>query len=326
MSDVKKKRFWVGLVGVIVLAIAIVSGAFYREIFLSRAGGTSSQKIFVEIDSGQSTRQIAQTLKEKDIISRRNVFLLYVKLKRSPLRAGLYYFSSSQTIAQIAKILQKGEVSENSITIPEGWRREQIAQYLSDRKITTSDDFLSASEGREGYLFPDTYRLAVSATAEQIVEKMTENFAKRIEGLNILRNDLILASIIEREAKRDDERLKIAGVYKNRLALGMKLEADPTVQYARDNEKSKSDSQNYSWWQIITRSDYLSEPSNFNTYLHSGLPPAPICSPGLKSIQAVKNPEKHNYYYFFHLKDGTAIFSKTLSEHNENLAKYVSER
>ena len=181
-----------------------------------------------------------------------------------------------------------------------------------------------ASEGKEGYLFPDTYRISAKASANEIIEKLTNNFKQKTAG-DVSQDVLTLASIVEREAKQDNERAKIAGVYQNRINIGMKLEADPTVQYGKDTNNAKG-LVDFKYWQPISLADYTGVDSKFNTYLNAGLPPAPICNPGLKSIKASLNPEKHNYYYFFHLADGTAIYSKNLAEHNANKLKYQNER
>lgn len=125
--------------------------------------------------------------------------------------------------------------------------------------------------------------------------------------MNLSRQDVIIASIVEREAKFDEDRPKIARVYLNRLELGMKLEADPTVQYAKGS------------WDAIKLSDYQNVNSSYNTYLHAGLPPGPICNPGLESLQAVLSPDSNDYLYFFHKTDGHAVYSKTLEEHRSKL-------
>lgn len=212
------------------------------------------------------------------------------------------------------------------ITIPEGWRREQIAAALQAKGITDANSFLSASSADEGYLFPDTYRFFPNTVASEVVKTMKQNYQNRLNsGTTVSSTQLILASIIEREAKNDSERATIAGVYQNRLKDGMKLEADPTVQYGKDTNRLAGVSNalssaitslpdNYKFWSVITQANYTDVLSPYNTYLHDGLPPAPICNPGLKSIQAAQNPENHNYYYFVH-RGGQILLSKTLEEH-----------
>ena len=204
-------------------------------------------------------------------------------------------------------LFHEGKVIENLVRIPEGWRLTQIDAFLAEKGIIKKGELTKISSADEGYLFPDTYRFVLDVTPEEIRSMMIDNFNKKTDGLKISSQDIIIASIVEREAKFDEDRPKIAGIYLNRLAKGMKLEADPTVQYAKGS------------WEPITVSDYTSVQSPYNTYLHEGLPPGPICNPGLKSIEAVLHPEKSDYLYFFHQTDGHAVYSKTLEEHRAQL-------
>lgn len=204
-----------------------------------------------------------------------------------------------------------------SVTIVEGKRREEIAASMESAGICTADAFLAASTSLEGKLFPDTYRFFPNTPASEVVATLTSTFAKRTRELAPTDEDIILASIVEREARNDTERATIAGVYANRLKLGMKLDADPTVQYARDTIDAKQ-VRNFTYWGTITRADYKGVISTYNTYLNPGLPPGPIANPGVKSIQAAQNPAEHNFLYFAH-RDGTLLLSKTLAEHESKL-------
>jgi UPF0755 protein len=311
-----------GGLGAILMVLTMGVIWLRQEIFSHRETGAEPR--FVEIEEGLGTSEIAQLLKQKELIKSPHLFLLYAGLKKSILKAGLYYFSPDQSIAEMVAVLSKGGVSERKIVIIEGWRREQIAQYLSDRNIVGFDSFMQASENLEGQLFPDTYRISVNATAQEIVEKMINNYTKRTKDLDISRQDLIIASIVEREAKKEGDWKNITGVYINRLKAGMFLKADPTVQYGKDNLAGGG--KDFDWWGKITAADYKDVKSDYNTYLYGGLPPGPICNPGLRALQAADDPEKHNYYYFFHLKDGTAVYSRTLTEHNNNKIKYQDRR
>lgn len=320
MNTSKKAVFFA--IAICILAVAAVFLAVFIFIYLPVSA--DQNQVFFEVKDGQKKTEIAQELKEKNLVRSGAGLAYFAKLIGANLKSGLYYFSPSQSASQIIAIMAKGEVSEKKITVVEGLRREEIAAYLDKNQIVKYADFMKAAEGKEGYLFPDTYRISATASAEDIVKKMTDNFSQKA-GEEISRDILILASIVEREAKRDDERAKIAGVYQNRINFGMKLEADPTVQYAKDSQTA-IDAPDFKYWQAITLADYAAVDSKFNTYLNLGLPPAPISNPGLKSIQAAQAPEKHNYYYFFHLADGEAIFSQNLAEHNGNKQKYSSER
>jgi UPF0755 protein len=216
---------------------------------------------------------------------------------------------------QVVKSLKK---EDYKITIPEGWRREEIAKVLETTGICSADSFMQASAGKEGYLFPDTYRFYHNTPAIDVVSAMTSNFTKRMDGMQPTANQVILASIIEREAKYDNERAPIAGVYMNRLKINMLLEADPTVQYARDNTTSSA--AHFTYWTPITQADYHSIDSPYNTYLYKGLPPTAIDNPGRPSIIAAMNPEVNPYYYFFQ-NNGKIFLSKTLSEHLSKLSQ-----
>lgn len=238
----------------------------------------------------------------------------------------LVYSILRQSLEEIRKVRQAyyEEVAnlkkkDLKITIIEGWRREQIAAELERLNITKANDFMAATETLEGYLFPDTYRFFPNSKATDVVNKLTSNFAKKTEGLNVDKKTLILASIVERETSSDEERGKIAGVYQNRLGAGMKLEADPTAQFSRDSKiiESTGTLQNISnLWKPITKEEINSIDSPYNTYKVFDLPPGPICNPGIKSIIAALNPEKHQYLYFFHAADGQLILSRTSKDHN----------
>jgi len=273
------------------------------SIYLLGAQNPASQeKTLVEITPGETRSEVAQQLAEKKLIRSAYAFFLYSRLMGGRLLPGTYELSPSMSASVIANMIATGSVKRRKITIIEGWRVSQIADYLAKEKLDKTGDFAAVAGPYEGYLFPDTYEVNVDITSEELVKLMRENFRKRTEGLTVLPETVILASIVEREAKNDVERAEIARVYLNRLKIGMKLEADPTVQYAKGG------------WSALTVEDYRSVDSPYNTYLNAGLPPGPICNPGLASIKAVLSPANHDYLFFFHAK-GEIFFSKTLEEH-----------
>jgi len=229
----------------------------------------------------------------------------------------------------------EAETNEVEVTIPEGYRREQIAAVLEAKGVTSAVDFIEATKNEEGTLFPDTYRFFKQSPSNDIKEIMVNNYLKKSPA-KLDTETLIIASIVEREAKSDGERADIAGVYWNRYNAGLGLTADPTVQYGKDtnafyqqynlaetDEEKAKVVKEFSFWGTITRSDYQNVDSTFNTYRHAGLPPKPIANPGLASMQASIDYAKHNYFYFFHTENGETIFSKSLEEHNQNKAKYL---
>lgn len=298
---------------------------------------SANPKIF-EIKKGASAQEIGSLLKNEDLIRSKYVFLGYALIagKARNLHEGIYEISASMNIPQILNTISQGETKEAKVTIIEGWRIEEIAQELEEKNLIDAEEFIEAlsfnwsedyeflkdrphGAGLEGYLFPDTYFFSPEATGEEIVKEFLDNFDKKINqpmGAEITRNQktifdvVIIASIVEREAKKDEDRAKIASVYYNRLKEGLKLEADPTVQYAKGS------------WASLDNGDYQRIDSSYNTYLYPGLPPGPICSPGLASIEASVNPESTDYLFFFHLNDGTTIFSKTAQEHEEKKIEY----
>ncbi|MFY9484679.1 MAG: endolytic transglycosylase MltG [Patescibacteria group bacterium] len=308
-----------------VAALAVVWYVLLTALMARPVSGEIKTEV-LDIKPGSSSWQTAKELKRKRLIRSSAQFWFNLKLTGRAVQAGIYYLSPSQSGREIMRVIAKGEVSEYRITIPEGWRIEQIGQLLESRNIVTAAPFNQAAQGKEGKLFPDTYRLSLGISAAEIVEKMTANFAKRIEGLKLTNEHLIIASIVEREAKHDEDRPKMAGVYSNRLKIGMALEADPTVQYALDTQRLKDSTpqglKTFKFWQPPTADQNKNFESLYNTYRHKGLPPGPICNPGLKSIQAALNPEKHDYYFFFNLQDGSTIYSKTRDEHDANRKKY----
>ena len=204
------------------------------------------------------------------------------------------------------------------IIVVEGKRREEIALILEQAHICSADEFLKASIGKEGELFPDTYRFFPYTPAAQVVSTLYSNYETRTAKANAVptATQLSIASIVEREAIGDADRAAIAGVYLNRVRVGMRLEADPTVQYGRDTNQiaALGLSTNFTFWKDITQDDYHGVPSPYNTYLNDGLPPTPIANPGLASIQAAIHPTISNYFYFLY-RNGKLLLSKTIEEH-----------
>lgn len=289
---------------IIVICALVIIFVIYFELTLNKKG-TGEEQDFV-VKEGQTTSEIANNLKTNGLITSPFVFTYYARIKNSMIQVGTFRVSPAQNIKEIVKILSS-KSSQDLITIPEGWRVTQIDDFLAEKNIITKGAFTKVASSDEGYLFPDTYRFLPNTKPEDIRQEMIANFNKKTFGMKVTRETVILASIVEREAKFDEDRPKIAGVYLNRLEKQMKLEADPTIQYAKGS------------WGAITVADYRSVISPYNTYTNIGLPPGPICNPGLKSIEAVLYPEKNGYMYFFHKEDGHAVFSSTLQEHEENL-------
>ena len=324
-----------------------------EEELLIPAGDDPRPRAFT-INPGEPARYIAARLAAAGFINDADLFNLYLRVEKldREIEAGNFMLADSMTIPEIARELQQARFEEVLVTIPEGFRAEEIAERLAQNFVIDSERFLTAvrqpqslglldnydflndlspGDSLEGYLFPDTYRFPVNASGPEIVlASMLDNFANRVgaAGLSggssgMSGHELItLASIVEREAVQDDERPLIASVYVNRLnndcrdVGGTYLQADPTVQYA------KGTTGNW-WWKPQTIEEYAQVESLYNTYLHAGLPPGPIASPGLRAIEATSNPTQTSYCFFLATGDeGRHVFAQTLAEHNRNFANY----
>lgn len=301
------------------------------------------------VEVGETAVGIAVRLEEAGFISDTTLFrrfLQYHGLDAS-LEAGEYQLRRNMTMREIAEALQHSRVQEVTITIPEGWRAEQVADLLTAENIMDGSVFLAAVQqgmaiehplladrpagvGFEGYLFPETYRLPAQATPEDLLTRMLDTMQARLPiGWEAMASAqgytfyevLTVASIVEREAVIPEERATIASVYLNRVQQGMYLNADPTVQYAMGYQ-----SETGQWWKTpVTLEEYQSVNHPYNTYLYPGLPPGPICSPGADSILAVLQPAQTPYLYFVARGDGSHVFAETLEEHERNVQLYQGQ-
>lgn len=299
----------------LILVVAFFLGATAAFFQAVNRPVSSTGTVSLTVNQGQGPRVIAATLKERGLLAHERPFFTYVLLagKRNSFYPGTYELHGGMTIRQIVEKLTDPKRQQLTVRVLEGWRINDIAAEVAKKTKVTADEFKAAApvEEYEGYLFPDTYYLTEEMGAAEIVKTMRDNFAKRTKDLALTADDVILASIVEREAQTDEDRPKVAGVYLNRLAIKMALQADPTVQYAKGS------------WDPITVADYRNVQSPYNTYLHPGLPPTPISNPGLKALQAVKSPAEHEYYYFIHTADGSTYYAETLDQHNENKRQYL---
>ncbi len=292
----------------LLLIVVVVAGIFINS--LGAVDPESSTKKDFIVVSGQSTTDIAQKLKQEGLIRDSFAFYVYMKILGGKILPGTYELSPANSASLTGFALGSGKYKTERITIIEGWRASQIAEYLiSEKKLKNVTDFLQQAEKYEGYLFPDTYEVKVDVTSDELIEILRDTFKQKTKELNLTPETVILASIVEREAQTETDRPQIAGVYSNRIKIGMRLEADPTVQYAKGS------------WAVITVADYRSTISPYNTYLNDGLPPGPISNPGLASLKAAQSPSEHDYIFFFHAK-GETHYSKTLAEHRSKVNQY----
>ncbi|MFN8482038.1 MAG: endolytic transglycosylase MltG [Anaerolineae bacterium] len=311
---------------------------------VDQPAGTDPTPVKFEIKSGEAAGTVADNLKQRGLIKDPTLFRLLLRVQGADtkLEAGTYELRQTMTPREIAAALQQGRTSTVNVTIPEGWRAEEIAALLASRGLVDQTEFMRlvrTGEGfnypflppagangvrLEGYLFPDTYTFDVSKSgARVVIDRMLRNFGDRTgadigataakSDLGSLQNVLALASIVEREAQIAEERPHIAGVYANRLKQGMKLDADPTVQYAMGFDTGRG-----TWWRPLTPDDYRFD-SPWNTYVNPGLPPGPIANAGLDAIKAALNPMPTQDLYFVAQKDGSHVFAKTFEEHVRNV-------
>lgn len=313
-KELKMKRLPVLLVLPVLLILLLV---WYRLSLLPVTAGSTEQKVFV-IPKGQSTNEILARLENESLIKSTLALKIYLKLsnENGSLQAGSFRLSSSQAAPAIIEELKHGTL-DTWITIPEGWRSEQIVEELIKQGLlqnASASKFYQQFRQFEGQLFPDTYLFAKDSNPDQIITRLTNNFSQKTADLNPPAADLILASLVEREAKHEADRPKIAAVLKNRLKIGMALQVDATLQYAKASPQD--------WWPKISALDKAIK-SPFNTYKYPGLPPGPIANPGISSIKAVLSPQKINYLYYLSEPDGTTHYANTLEEHNGNIRKYL---
>lgn len=308
----------------ILLLIALV----WTIIIISRPKHTDQVKpITVEIPMGSSITEVTEILKRENVVPNKIKFYWIWLFGKKNIQAGIYLFEPNETAKNVYQKILNGQVNEEKITIIEGWRSEQIAQLLESKNYVKYEAFMQNVSSLEGKLFPDTYRIALNSTADVFIDKLVENYNLKTEDLNLRSDQLIVASLVEREAKFDEDRPPIASVIYNRLKNNMKLQIDATVQYAKDDQQIKGldlDAiKQFKFWQKISTSDTSSVNSKYNTYQNNGLPPGPICNPGMKSINAAQNPGTSDFYYYITDQDGKAHFAKNRIEHQENINKYL---
>lgn len=309
----------------IIIVVSIIIGIYS---FIHPNKQALPKSVSVEIIKGQGVKDIAQTLKNEGVINNKWHFYWLYFTKHKSLQAGIFRFEKGELLGSIFDKIASGDIYEEKITIPEGWRAEQIAQMLAKKNLADYETFMTVVDGKEGTLFPDTYRIAEKTTAESIVKTLVSNYEERTKDIKLTREQLIIASMVEREAKKDEDRATIAGVFYNRLKIGMKLESDVTVEYGLDNDKLEGltvdNIGQFSFWTALKAGEAKITKSPFNTYKIAGMPPAPICNPGLKSIEAAVKSVQSDYYFFLSDKDGKARFAKTKSEHDDNIRKYLN--
>jgi len=302
-------------------------------------GQAGAAKEFI-ITPGEKVKEISERLKDENLISSAFCFQIYVWQKNAggKIQAGEYEIPTGINIPQVFDMLVGGKINPDDvwITIPEGFNSQQIVakfqisnfkfqnnfkNLISNASKELSSNFWFLSEGKslEGYLFPDTYKFDKDVAAEDIIEKMLSNFAKKVDPLRgkIENNKMnlyeivTLASVVEKEVASSDDMRIVAGIFLKRMEIGMPLQSDATVNYVTQ----KGDP--------TPLYKDLEIDSPYNTYKYKGLPAGPICNPGLNAIEAVLNPQKTDYLYFLTPVDQPTVFSKTFAEHQASSRKWL---
>lgn len=321
------------LLGLFVAAVPLAYAKYRLDLRPVQAGGAPDYTEF-SVTSGQNAQTIATHLREAGLVRNRNAFITYVNLHglRPRLKVGRYQLAATMSAPEIAELIADGKTLSKRLTIPEGYRLGQIEAAAAELGIpktafTTAlaaphaQDFLKtkpAGVSLEGYLFPDSYEIGATTTAQELVNAMLDNFGRRVgapytqafaqQGLT-LHQGLTIASIVEKEVNIAADRPIVAQIFLKRHRLGMPLGSDVTVDYAAA---------------LLGTSFNLSLNSPYNTRKFAGLPPGPICSPGLSALDAVTHPASTDYLYFLTgKKDGKTYFGKTLADHERNIANHL---
>ncbi|ESX59635.1 endolytic transglycosylase MltG [Mesorhizobium sp. M0761] len=315
-------NFVISAVMLMILA-AGVSLYFGKQAFNEPGPSVAGDTFLVKPSTG--VQDIADQLERRGLISDARIFRIAVRVygNDSALKAGEYEIKPRASMRDIMELLKSGKSVMYSLTIPEGLTVEQALQRIAEQDALTGD--MPAAKPAEGSLATDTLRFTRGATRQQMVDKLLadqkklvdEVWQRRAPDLPLANVDdfVTLASIVEKETGRGDERSRVAAVFLNRLAKGMRLQSDPTIIYGLFGGKGKPADR------PIYQSD-IQKQTPYNTYLINGLPPTPIANPGRAALEAVANPSKTDDLYF--VADGTGghVFATTLAEHNENVARY----
>ncbi|TSC52128.1 MAG: hypothetical protein LiPW39_610 [Parcubacteria group bacterium LiPW_39] len=336
-----KKKWVIFFVSLLALVLFFAAGLFYIWFQIYWPPNKNGSEQIFEAEKGKRVAEIAAKLQAQNLIRSAFWFKVYVGYKKqsSALQAGKYSLSPALSIPEIAAIMTGGRVifDEIQITFPEGFTFKQVkarlleqglaaAEFLDGEKIADYQvqyKFLSeapAGVNLEGFLFPDTYRFKRDIKKEEIAKKFLDNFDRKLapalreaisrQGKTIY-EIVNLAALVQQEAVSEEEMPLIAGVFVNRLRLGMALQSDASVNYVTGKKERQP-----TW-------DDTKVASPYNTYLHTGLPPTPICNPGIEAIKAAVYPQASDYLYFLHPFNSSAIYSKTMEEHNKNKEKYL---
>jgi len=334
--NIKKKKYLIIFILCLLFSVFCFLFIVWQSIFLPKS--FSSEEVIFLVEKGDGSKEIAVSLEKAGLIKWGSVFQIYVHFKKvaGKLQAGSYWLSPSMTIPEIVNKFVNGEVIQEKITFPEGLNLRKIKKSFENSQfLKTIDlgnfkvsdfkeefDFLSDAPDEaslEGFLFPDTYFFEAGMKEREIAEIFLNNFDKKIspyrdeisaKGLTLF--DLItMASLIEKEVQTKEDKELVSGIFWKRIKLGKPLESCATIAYIKGVDQ----------WRYSFEDTRIE--SSYNTYLNPGLPPGPICNPGLESIEAALYPKDSDYWYYLSTPEGETIFSKTFEEHSIAKAKYL---
>lgn len=317
-EEVRSKR--IRAISGSIVAMLFLAGYF----FLITPPSNSEKNTLVTVPEGAVLREVSASLKDAHVIRSEIAFEFFVILHggEKKIVSGDYFFEEGTPVYRVADQIVRHDygLAQVRVTLPEGMNRSEMSIVLAkslpkfDAKL-----FTDLTKKDEGYLFPDTYFFFPTTTTEVVVDKLKETFAKKTAEIQTLastsehtfKDAVIMASIVEKEASGDADRVAIAGILWHRIAIGMPLQADATVGYVLGKGR-----------QDIRPADLKFE-SPYNTYLHKGLPPGPISNPGIEALRAAFPDTNSDYLYYLHDKDGNAHYAKTFAEHKANIEKYL---
>ncbi|TGK12052.1 endolytic transglycosylase MltG [Leptospira fletcheri] len=331
-----KNKILLGLGGILLgVALLALLAFFVTDELKGGAVGSGQVKLDLSIEPGDSPVEVTEFLSKNGLLKSSKYFLFLIKATRSAnkIKAGLYELNDGMDARKILQVITEGKVKLVTFTVPEGYNDRQIGDLLVKKNLIKSRaDFLQAASrtelmrefkipaaNAEGYLFPETYSVPVNYPADKIVRMMIKRFFAKLDKIpkakelnpNKLHEIVVLASVVEREAKKKEERPLMAGVFLNRLKKDIPLESCATIQYLFDKPHPR-----------IFEKD-LKIVSPYNTYLNKGYPPGPISNPGLPALEAALMPTETDYLFFLLKPDGYHYFSKNFKEHAEAKKKYI---
>lgn len=329
-------KLWLKLFLAGIALLLLAAGATFfaaRQFIETPLDLASNGTVIFTVEPGENLFTVSARLEREGLIRWGEAFRTYGRFRKATLQAGEFELSASMSPRQILEVLSSGRPILYRLHFPEGLTMREVALAVNATGLTTSEMFLAACRDRdfllsqginatdaEGYLFPETYFFPriPGQNPYPILKTLLDHFKSTVAGLPQSRNSeelhrmVILASLVEKETAVPSERGTVAGVYANRLRVGMLLQCDPTIIYGLGENFDGN-----------LRRSHLQDPKNlYNTYVHPGLPPGPICSPGAAALQAASSPEQHDLFYFVARQDGSHHFSRSLREHNNAVIKY----